>query len=217
MARQPRSEITRRNIINAAVDLFDEVGYASTNLGDIITRVDVTKGALYHHFDSKESLAVAIIEEAVRKMFAAYKLSSASSPALETLIQGTLVAAELASTDKLARTGGHLLVLFAKFNELAAGHYRSWIAETVDQIQKAQVEGDVRADLDPDSVGHFVVGALLGVHVFSTCLEDGSDIVTRVLKAWELLLPTLVPEASVPFFGQFIARQASRHLNASAT
>lgn len=217
MARQPRSEITRRNIINAAVDLFDEVGYASTNLGDIITRVDVTKGALYHHFDSKESLAIAIIEEAVHKLFDAYKLRTASSPALETLIQGTLVGAELAGSDKLARTGGHLLVLFAKYNPYAADQYRGWIADTVEQIRKAQAEGDVRAELDADTVGNHIVSALIGVQVIATSLADGTDIVARVLQAWEMLLPTLVPEASVPFFGQFIARQASRHLNASST
>jgi AcrR family transcriptional regulator len=213
MARQPRSELTRRNIINAAVDLFDEVGYANTNLGDIITRVDVTKGALYHHFDSKESLAVAIIEEAVQRLFTAYKLTSASASALETLIQGTLVAADLAGRDKLSRTGGQLLVTFARFNEFAASQYRGWIAETVEQIRTAQAEGDVRGELDPEAVGRFIVSALMGVHVVSTCLVDGADTVPRVLQAWEILIPTLVPEQSVPFFGQFIARQATRHLN----
>ena len=63
MVRQARSEATRRKIIMSAVELFNEIGYPATGLGDIIERAEMTKGALYYHFDSKESLATAIIEE----------------------------------------------------------------------------------------------------------------------------------------------------------
>jgi AcrR family transcriptional regulator len=63
MVRQARSDATRRKIITSAVELFNEIGYPATGLGDIIERAEMTKGALYYHFDSKESLATAIIEE----------------------------------------------------------------------------------------------------------------------------------------------------------
>ncbi|MCV7230078.1 helix-turn-helix domain-containing protein [Mycolicibacterium komossense] len=63
MVRQARSEATRRKILDAAIELFSEVGFAATSLGDIIERAEMTKGALYYHFESKESLASAIIEE----------------------------------------------------------------------------------------------------------------------------------------------------------
>ena len=64
MVRQARSEATRRKIITSAVELFNEIGYPATGLGDIIDRAEMTKGALYYHFDSKESLATAIIDVA---------------------------------------------------------------------------------------------------------------------------------------------------------
>ena len=63
MARQVRSEATRRKILDAAIEVFGEVGYAAAGWNTIIERTGMTKGALYHHFDSKESLASAIIEE----------------------------------------------------------------------------------------------------------------------------------------------------------
>ncbi|MGB8793838.1 MAG: helix-turn-helix domain-containing protein, partial [Mycobacterium sp.] len=66
MARQVRSEVTRRKILDAAVDVFNEVGYASADRGTIIERTGMTKGAFYHHFDSMESLASAIIEEGTK-------------------------------------------------------------------------------------------------------------------------------------------------------
>ena len=73
MVRQARSEATRKKIINAAVDLFAEVGYQATGLGDIIERAEMTKGALYYHFDSKEALATAIIEEGANTALTAFR------------------------------------------------------------------------------------------------------------------------------------------------
>ena len=69
MVRQARSEATRRRILDAAVELFSEVGFAATSLGDIVERAELTKGALYYHFDSKESLASAVIEETAEEVF----------------------------------------------------------------------------------------------------------------------------------------------------
>ncbi len=210
MVRQPRSEVTRRKIINAAVELYDEVGYPSTGLGDIIERIDVTKGALYHHFDSKESLAFAIIDEAVYQLEGALRRASQSSSALEGLILGGFAAAELASSEKLVRTGGHLLFTFAKFNESVAGYYRGWHAGTVAQVRLAQSEGDIRSDLDADVVGGVILSTLIGAEVISNSLSGGSDLVMRVNHAWETLLPTIVPEESLSYFRQFLARQSSR-------
>ncbi|MGY4650412.1 TetR family transcriptional regulator [Mycobacterium sp. URHB0021] len=210
MVRQPRSEVTRRKIINAAVELYDEVGYPSTGLGDIIERVDVTKGALYHHFDSKESLAFAIIDEAVYQVGDALRRASQSSSALEGLILGGFAAAELTSSEKLVRTGGHLLLTFAKFNESVAGYYRAWLAGTVARVRLAQSEDDIRSDLDAEVVGGVILSTLIGAEVISNSLSGGRDLVVRVNHAWEMLLPTIVPEASLSYFRQFLARQSSR-------
>jgi len=113
--RQSRSEVTRRRIINAAVELFNDGGYSSTGLGDIVERTGMTKGALYHHFNSKEALAVAIIDQASGILLTTFQgISRSSAPALESMIHGVLVVAELANTDKLARMAAVLLRIFAK-------------------------------------------------------------------------------------------------------
>lgn len=103
MVRQARSEATRQKIIDSAVDLFAEIGYAATGLGDIIERAGLTKGALYYHFDSKESLATAIIEEGGANLLSAFRsIAESSAPALESIIHGAFVVADLLSTDKVA-------------------------------------------------------------------------------------------------------------------
>src|SRR4051794_29594196 len=105
IVRQLRSEITRRKLIDAAVELFNDAGYANTGLGDIIDRAGMTKGALYHHFNSKEALAVAILNEGAGNLLKTFQgISRSSAPALESMIHGVLVAVELTYTDKLVRT-----------------------------------------------------------------------------------------------------------------
>lgn len=47
MAVQARAEETRQKILEAAVDLFDSVGYGDTGLADIMSRAEITKGAFY--------------------------------------------------------------------------------------------------------------------------------------------------------------------------
>lgn len=69
MARQVRSEATRQKILDSAIEVFGEVGYAAAGWSTIIERTGMTKGALYHHFDSKESLASNIIEEGSDRLF----------------------------------------------------------------------------------------------------------------------------------------------------
>src|ERR1700755_2894337 len=96
MVRQARSEATRTKIITSAVELFNEIGYPATGLGDVIERAEMTKGALYYHFDSKESLATAIIEEAGARVFKAFRnITASSAPTLESMIHGVFVVADL--------------------------------------------------------------------------------------------------------------------------
>ena len=82
MARQVRSEVTRRKILDAAIDVFSEVGYAAAGWGTIIERTGMTKGALYHHFDSKEALASDIIDEGSDILLGAFRnVCGSASPA----------------------------------------------------------------------------------------------------------------------------------------
>jgi AcrR family transcriptional regulator len=211
MVRQTRSEVTRRKIIDAAVGLFNDVGYANTGLGDIVERAGLTKGALYHHFSSKEALAVAIIDEGSETMLKTFQSVCRSSvPALEGMIHGVLVVVELANTDKLVRMGAVLLRIFAKFSDASTLNYGVWLAEMGAQAQRAQAEGDLRADVDAQKAGDFIVSAMLGAELVSNALSGGEDVLERVTVTWEFLLPAIASEQSLPYLRQFLARESLR-------
>jgi AcrR family transcriptional regulator len=215
MVRQARSEATRRKIITCAVQLFNENGYPATGLGNIIERAEMTKGALYYHFDSKEALATSIIEEGGARLAEAFRAITASpAPALESIIHGVFVVADLMSTDQIARSGMQLLRAFGEFNEAAAHTYDAWVAEMTLHTRQGIDEGDVRSDLDPEAAAETIVGAMLGAELLANASTSGTDILQRVARTWTLLLPAIVSEQSSSYFDEFLARESLRHSQA---
>ncbi|WP_159648388.1 TetR/AcrR family transcriptional regulator [Erysipelothrix aquatica] len=60
------SERTVQDIINVSIKLFSEKGYEKTSIQDIVNGLDgLTRGAIYHHFNSKDDILVAVIQEIV--------------------------------------------------------------------------------------------------------------------------------------------------------
>ena len=212
MMRQARSETTRRKIITSAVELFNEMGYPATGLGEIIDRAEMTKGALYYHFESKESLATAIIEEGSARLAEAFlSITSSSAPALESIIHGVFVVADLMSNDQVARSGTQLLRAFGEFNDVAARTYDGWVTEMTERIQQAIDEGDVRDDLDPQAVAETIVGSMLGAELLASAATGGADVLERITRTWRVLLPAVVSRESLAYFEEFLSRESLRH------
>jgi AcrR family transcriptional regulator len=61
--RQRRKEERPRELLDAALDLFVERGFAATRMEEIATRAGVSKGTLYLYYPSKEELLKAVIRE----------------------------------------------------------------------------------------------------------------------------------------------------------
>jgi AcrR family transcriptional regulator len=60
---QKRSIETRRNIIQSALILFAEKGYEATSVSQICSKAEVSKGAFYHHFASKQAVFQLAMQE----------------------------------------------------------------------------------------------------------------------------------------------------------
>ena len=69
MARKAKAEAekTRTRILASALSLFVKKGYERTTFTDIAARLKMTKGAVYWHFESKEALLLALVDEMVAK------------------------------------------------------------------------------------------------------------------------------------------------------
>ena len=61
--RQEYAEATRAALVDSARQLFVDRGYPATSIEDVVRSARVTRGALYHHFDTKMDLFIAVFEQ----------------------------------------------------------------------------------------------------------------------------------------------------------
>ena len=210
MARQARAEATRHKIIDAAVDLFEAVGYGDTDLTAIIKRAGVTKGAFYYHFEGKDQVADAIIDEGkVRLQQAFVNADRFSSSALQCLVVATFEVARLMRTDRLVGIGNLLAQSLSQIGGAGTRAYVDFTAVFIDHAKSAAAQGDLRTDVVPEEAGEAIWVAVLGCHLLSDAIGD--DLFARLARAWRVLIVGVVAEESVTFFEDFLVRTAAQY------
>ncbi|MNI37046.1 HTH-type transcriptional repressor KstR2 [compost metagenome] len=63
MARNKYPELTLEQILSVSTKLFMEKGFEKTSIQDIIIELGMSKGAIYHHFKSKEDILDAVMKK----------------------------------------------------------------------------------------------------------------------------------------------------------
>ncbi|NNC39853.1 MAG: TetR/AcrR family transcriptional regulator [Acidimicrobiia bacterium] len=66
---EEHKELTRRQILDAAQELFSEHGYQDTSLGDIAAFVGIGRTTLYEYFKDKEDLLASLVDETLPEVF----------------------------------------------------------------------------------------------------------------------------------------------------
>jgi len=61
----PETRNTRKKLLQAAVDLFYEKGYASTSIREIGAKAGITNSLIYHYFTNKEEMLFEIVNQSV--------------------------------------------------------------------------------------------------------------------------------------------------------
>jgi TetR/AcrR family transcriptional regulator, cholesterol catabolism regulator len=86
-ARKPRDpDGTREALLKSALALFEELGYDATSVQQIVDDADRTKGAFYHHFQSKEDLLRELHDDfIVHQLEKAHEVMDRQAPADEKL------------------------------------------------------------------------------------------------------------------------------------
>jgi AcrR family transcriptional regulator len=190
---QARAEATRRRIIDSAVDLFDESGYGETGLADVLQRAGVSKGAFYYHFDSKEAVASAIIEEYRRRVNEAVDdRTDPSAPPLERVILASFTAAFLVNADKTVRIGNELLQALGQVSSIASRVYQEWTESFVNTLSKAIETVGLRDGVDAVEAAEAMWAGLLGCHLLSSAIGDNAH--ARLARAWRAMVRATVPE-----------------------
>jgi AcrR family transcriptional regulator len=83
-------EERRDAILDAALSTFAELGYNQATLNDVADRLGVTKGCLYHYFESKEKLLVELIKDRIGSAVVADESFTVAGRSREEVLRGLL-------------------------------------------------------------------------------------------------------------------------------
>jgi AcrR family transcriptional regulator len=80
---QARSIATRKHILEAAQVQFSRAGYNAASVDSICAQADISKGAFYHHFPSKQAVFLALLEEWLSGLERGFRLLKENSGTAE--------------------------------------------------------------------------------------------------------------------------------------
>ena len=142
----------RAHLVTLAGDLFAEKGFRATTVREIADAAGILSGSLYHHFDSKESIADEILSTFLNDVLGNYRTAAAEADgprdAIERIVRS--------SSGTLARHRAALTMLqndWAYFStQPRFGYLRDALHEIeriwVTQLEHGKKTGIFRADLD---------------------------------------------------------------------
>ena len=194
-------------IVQAALGVFADKGFAAARLEDIARRAGVSKGALYLYFETKEDIFRAVVHQAIApNLEAVWRMIAAHPGPLADLLRA--VAERIGHVVTTLPVGGVVKMVIGEagnFPELA----RVWHDELVvhalsaltEAIGRAQARGEVRPG-DPRAFALGVVGpimmSVIWDEVFAPVGARPFDIPAVARQHVETMIAGLAPLAARP-------------------
>ena len=177
-------ERTRERLLQAAYREVLRTGFQGAGIDTILAATNLTKGALYYHFASKEALGYAIVDEIIAKLVHDRWLRPLLSDGQPIDILIGIVRRIPARTQDV-RAGCPLLNLSQEMSPLDEQFrkrlekiFHDWQEGVAALLRRGQSEGTVRRDLNPDEAASFLVATVEG---YATLAKNAQD--AKVWKA----------------------------------
>jgi AcrR family transcriptional regulator len=156
--REQTKQANRAAILDAARDVFADIGYGSASVRDVIRRTGLAAGTFYNYFPDKESVFRALVDDAAVRARARVRAGREGAQTLEAFVRGGYLAyfqfvAEDRTTFALTRRNSG--TVRALFGEPSVGAGR-------DELQ-ADLDAAVAAGLLPPMDTGYTAAAMVGV------------------------------------------------------
>ncbi|MBT5926938.1 MAG: TetR/AcrR family transcriptional regulator [Verrucomicrobia bacterium] len=188
MAPVSTAEETRNRILAFAFQEFYRNGFQGSSLNQIVELARTTKGALFHHFKSKQELGYAVVGEVIQPEMRRSWLEPMDQSLdpihdLKSILNGCVKhdkerICQGCPLNNLAQEMSPLDEIFRKKIESL---YNDWRKSVSNAFARGIKAGNVKSTANPEAIGAFLVAALAGIigtvknaqdpDLFSTCGE----------------------------------------------
>ncbi len=183
---------TRERLLQAAFREVYRSGFQGAGLDTILAATGVTKGALYYHFDSKEALGYAIVEEIVAalprdKWLRPLQEGKDPIDALIDIVQATSVRPkDVQGGCPLANLAQEMSPLDERFRKRLEKIFNDWQEGVATALLRGQSQGTVRRDLVPEETASFLVAMYEGYVLLAKNAQDPKvwNIGIRNMVGW---------------------------------
>ena len=162
-AKAQQTEATKAKLQQVARDLFAKRGFAAVSAEELVAKAGVTRGALYHHYDGKEGLFAAVVEDIMRELHAklAAEAGKEDDPlkALERGIRTFLTISTKPAIQQILLIDGPAVLGWRQWREMDA---RFGLGLLKRALAGAMSAGRLRHQ-DVDLLAHALLGALTEV------------------------------------------------------
>lgn len=198
-SNEERSAHTRRLLVGAARQLFEESGYAATAIGDVVAFAGVTRGALYHHFPTKQALFDAVIVDIQDEL--ADDVDRAAKKAddpWDRFVAGWLVAVENAPSADIRRLmlEAPAVLGHERWTQIDDEHFQPGIAAALAYLAERG-----RLDVQPTpTLARVLLAISNALMTLVAQSNDPDEVRDEVTALWERFLRSLAtaPAGNVP-------------------
>jgi AcrR family transcriptional regulator len=165
-ARKKQAEETRRALIAAGRRLFADHGYHAVGVRELTASAGVTRGALAHHFGSKEGLFVAVFDDVERELIdGARPPADQTGPAqpadawtlFRSGVQAYLDAALRPDVQRITLIDGPAVLGWRRWRELEEGYS---LGSLIEVLSAAMAAGLIRRR-PPEPLAHLILGSVM--------------------------------------------------------
>jgi AcrR family transcriptional regulator len=190
--KQDRAIRTRHTILMAAAAVFEERGYQAATISEILTTANVTKGALYFHFKSKEQLAQGVLAGHDQNLTVPPRPCKT-----QELVDITMLHAHRLQTDPLVRAGVRLILDQRADGLDRTGPFHHWITVVTDLLTQAQKQGELLPHVNPTETAQILVGAFTGIQAMSQATTNYQNLPASITALLQHTLPTITHPATL--------------------
>lgn len=179
MKQKDRAEKTQQRLLDAALRCFAEQGYDATAVATICDLAQVSKGAFYHHFDSKQAIFLALMQRwlaALDQQLDTLQANMSSVPQGLRSMKGVL--------GEVLKVGGYQLPMYLEFWSRATRDEQVW-HETIEPFQRYRSffeamlktgieEGSIRA-IETGHAARILVAFAVGLLMQGLLEPEGTD------------------------------------------
>ncbi|NMH87763.1 TetR/AcrR family transcriptional regulator [Flavivirga algicola] len=193
-----KAEATRLNILHKAFELIYEKGYQTTSVDDIIATTQVTKGAFYYHFKSKDDMGLAIINDILKPTFTnsfVKPLQKEKNPldSIYTLMYNLLMNNEFLKVEfgcPASNFTQEMTPWHANFSKVLDELTNEWIETMIAIIEKGKKSEFINKSVNAKQVTMFIMSGYWGIRNFGK-LENNKNAYLPYLKELKNYLNTL--------------------------